>query len=180
MSSRHDEPEPKKAMLTSPPHRRVTTTTRAVEGDVSGLLVEDSGGSEPLPRPSGKRFQRCWVPGCAENYSYAKIHTFRFQVPGIFSENLSPTSETTQSERKRSLLQAATWLLRRPGTLQDLQHSSGCSVSWNLTSIYQMTVCCDGDILRLLGGAGSRKVSLGVGKLGSRPHSLESCPADGL
>ncbi|XP_052763074.1 uncharacterized protein LOC128205464 [Mya arenaria] len=67
-----------------------------------------------------KRTRTCIIPGCGGNTRYPKVHAFREHVPSIFDERLPPDDEEVLERRKRALVLMTTWMLGRPGTLDEL------------------------------------------------------------
>ncbi|KAH3792661.1 hypothetical protein DPMN_146160 [Dreissena polymorpha] len=61
------------------------------------------------------------VPGCESvGVEFEKVHAMTRHAPTVFDGRLDDPSGTVQGMRVRALLQVATWLFGRPGTLYDL------------------------------------------------------------
>jgi TatD DNase family protein len=68
-----------------------------------------------------RRNHTCCVPGCdSVGVEFEKVHAMTRHVPTVFDGRLADPSDIVQGMRVRALLQVATWLLGRPGTLHDL------------------------------------------------------------
>lgn len=70
-----------------------------------------------------KRNATCCVPGCTdEGVVYQKVHALTCHIPAIFDSRIQNPDEKVQNMRAQALIQVATWLLGRPGSLQELVH----------------------------------------------------------
>ena len=68
-----------------------------------------------------RRNATCLVPGCTEgSKQFMKMHAFNCHIPEIFDLRLPANDEVVLKSRVQALRQVSTWLLGRPGNLQEL------------------------------------------------------------
>jgi len=92
------------------------TSSRSLRDNVPSVRAKTT-------RSRCERRQRfCTVPGCKvdAHLMFPKIHAFEFHIPGIFDLRLPAEEPYIVMRRIQALQQATTWLLGRPGSLQEL------------------------------------------------------------
>ncbi|KAH3886853.1 hypothetical protein DPMN_010866 [Dreissena polymorpha] len=93
---------------------------RRREDEVLGESSSVVASSGPMKRQTRKGYKPCVVPGCTGPTGFVKLHAYRYHILGVFDEHLPAFEDAVVRRRVAALRQAATWLLVKVATLDDL------------------------------------------------------------
>ncbi|KAH3821158.1 hypothetical protein DPMN_122918 [Dreissena polymorpha] len=93
---------------------------RRREDEVLGESSSVVASSGPMKRQTRRGYKPCVVPGCTGPTGFVKLHAYKYHIPGVFDEHLPAFEDAVVRRRVAALRQAATWLLSKVATLDDL------------------------------------------------------------
>ena len=92
---------------------------RKVVMEAKSATITISGPSKVQER-GNKRLISCLIVGCDFPTTQIKVHSFNDYLPRIFDERIDDITDDVNKTRMRALMQVTTWVLGKPGNLDDL------------------------------------------------------------